>query len=219
MKKFFGILAILMILSSNCFAMTFSQPEKIGYIADYSEVDGGYEIHGATYNDGIIKARKKNVATTNLYMNGTARFGDGEDAIYFHYKNARNYGGKDISNTFKFLSAYGCEFYRIKTDNKLTLYMVHEWQFDLTGEKYVLLGRRADGVFVKYFDTSEFTKNYFSKPNTRADVPCYTEWNCNGDEISVIYQRMKDRKFVNEGEFRFKWDDKAQWFGIKQVVY
>ena len=22
-----------------------------------------------------------------------------------------------------------------------------------------------------------------------------------------------------EGEFRFKWDDKAQWFGVEQIVY
>ena len=205
MKKFLVILGALMIFSSNCFAMTFSQPVELGSASATDASFYTYETKGAKYN-----------------KNGIAKFGDGIDAIWFYQRPATTqycYGGSSLDKTFPFLSAYGCEFYRIKTDDKLTLYMVHEWQFDITGEKYILLGRRADGVFVKYFDTSELNKNYFSKPKTRADVPCYTGWNCKGDEISVIYQRMKDRKFVNEGEFRFKWDDKAQWFGIEQVVY
>ena len=30
-KKFFGLTLMLMFIASNCFAMTFSHPEKIGY--------------------------------------------------------------------------------------------------------------------------------------------------------------------------------------------
>lgn len=48
MKKFFGILAILMILSSNCFAMIFSQPTKTGFSIIKTQAGGGM-IVGRVY--------------------------------------------------------------------------------------------------------------------------------------------------------------------------
>lgn len=201
MKRFIALLAMIMAMTSTCLAMTFSQPIKLGSVSDYGIVDikRGYEFSGATYNKG-----------------GVAKFGDGEDAIYFHYNNTRNYGGKDLNNTFPFESAYGCDFTQIKTGSELTLYMIHEWEYDFTGEKYILLGMRKDGVWVKYFDTRNLTKIYFDKPKNRNEVPGYSKWYCVGDTIVVEYTRGPSKK---EGEFRFKWDDAAQWFSVKQVVY
>ena len=199
MKNFFALLVMIMAMTSTCFAMTFSQPVKLGSIIEDPGAQTRYKISRAT-ND----------------KDGIAKFGNGEDAIYFHHNNTRNYGGKDLNNTFPFESAYGCDFTRIKTDSELTFYMIHEWEYDFTGEKYILLGRRKDGTWVKYFDTRDLTKIYFDKPKNRNEAPGYAKWYCVGDTIVVEYTRGPSKK---EGEFRFKWDDAAQWFGVKQVVY
>ncbi|MBQ6296116.1 MAG: hypothetical protein IJK81_00215 [Selenomonadaceae bacterium] len=51
MKKFFGILIMLMMIASNSFAMTFSQPVKIGSIGCMNL--GGFSFNGVTANNGI----------------------------------------------------------------------------------------------------------------------------------------------------------------------
>lgn len=43
---------------------------------------------------------------------------------------------------------------------------------------------------------------------------------CRNDSIVIVYRRWHWKGMSDpEGEFRFKWDDAAQWFGIEQVVY
>lgn len=217
MKRFISLLIILMAMTSTCLAMTFSQPVKLGRVSDYREANEGYEIVGATDNSGSIKKPTSKIAAKYTYVNGIAKFGIDDDAIYFHYNNARNYGGKDLNNTFPFTSAYGCDFTQIKTDSDVTLYMVHERDYDIRGEKYILLGRRKDGVFVKYFDTMDLTQIYFDKPKTFREIPYYAKWHCIGNTIVVEYGRLNSTS--SEGEFRFKWDEAAQWFGVEQVVY
>ena len=50
MKKFLGLLVMFMIISSNCLAMTFSQPVEIGSVGGTPQ--GGFSIKGASYNNG-----------------------------------------------------------------------------------------------------------------------------------------------------------------------
>ena len=212
MKKIFLILAALIIFSSSCFAMTFSQPVKIGVVSDYGIVGGGYEFNNAVNNSGILYDWQNR----KCYKNGVATFGNGNDLIYFHYNNdkkIRSYGGKSLKNTFELTQAYGCEFTQIKTNEGITFYMVQENDFDIIGKKYVLLGRKKDGNFIKYFDTASISKKYFGKEFSR---DFYYE-NCLYDKDTVRIQ-FQLRNGTN-GEFRFKWDEKAQWFGIEQVVY
>lgn len=47
-KKFFVILIWLAMISPNCFAMSFSQPVKIGEVSYNGAPNGGVEIVGAT---------------------------------------------------------------------------------------------------------------------------------------------------------------------------
>ena len=35
----------------------------------------------------------------------------------------------------------------------------------------------------------------------------------------IRYGRYDVNGFVPSGEFRYKWDDSAQWFGVEKVVY
>lgn len=37
--------------------------------------------------------------------------------------------------------------------------------------------------------------------------------------IDTIEVKNNRSDYVIEGEFRFKWDDAAQWFSVEQVVY
>ena len=99
--------------------------------------------------------------------------------------------------------------------------MVHEWEFEIRGESYILLGMQSDGKWVKYFDTRDIKKKYFREATARKDIPCFVRGQSKGDTISVVYQRVNSntKRLADEGEFRFKWDDGAQWFGIEQVVY
>ena len=187
--------------------MTFSQPTKLGSASATDASFYTYETKGATYN-----------------KNGIAKFGDGNDAIWFYQRPAATqycYGGSSLDKTFPFLSAYGCEFTQIKTSSRLILYMVHEWEFDIRGEKYILLGMQSDGKWVKYFDTRDIKKKYFGESTTRNNTPCFVRWQSSGNTITVVYQRVNSntKRLTDEGEFRFKWDDAAQWFGVEQVVY
>ena len=181
--------------------MKFSQPVKLGVVtgSDASlimdKIEGGTSIA-----DGVIK------------------FGSGDDAIYFHQQESSPkylYGGRNLQNTFPFLSAYGCDFTQIKADKNLTLYMIHEWQFDIFGETYVLLGRLSDGSFVKYFDSRDLRKNFFDQVSNRNYAPYFSGWRLDGDTVVLEYKRYSG----NGGEFRFKWDDAAQWFSVEQIIY
>lgn len=49
----------------------------------------------------------------------------------------------------------------------------------------------------------------------------YKNYYCKEDMIIIEYDNYNPntKRMYKEGEFRFKWDDAAQWFGIEQVVY
>lgn len=213
------IFAVMFLLSGNVSAMTFSQPVKIGKVSDSGIVGGGYNFEGDVSNTGT----KKN----NEYYDGVVAFGKGEDLIYLHYNNKnfqdknlkRHYGGKNFNNTFAFTQAYGCDFTQIKTNQNITFYMVHEQQFDIRGEKYVLLGRKSDGTFIKYFDTWAISETYFGKGKKFPPNDFYSGWYCKDDTIVIEYSRYNKTGKIKAGEFRFKWDDAAQWFGIEHIVY
>ena len=212
MKKILFLTIMLMFIVANCFAMTFSQPAEIGVVENYGIIGGGYKFKGEVSNTGILYEINKE----KYYKNGVVAFGKNEDLIYFHYNNKnyhdkdniRNYGGKNLNNTFKATQAYGFKINQIKTDSNITFYLVYEWQFDVRGNKFALLGRKKDGTFVKYFDTWSISEKYFGN-NYMGNGSFYDNWYCTNDSIIIEYSRYKKEK-IKEGEFRFKWDDAAQ---------
>ena len=53
------------------------------------------------------------------------------------------------------------EIFKITSDEGLTFYSIND-SYDLPSEfTYTLIGRRKDGVWVKYFDTNDIAKKYF----------------------------------------------------------
>ena len=82
---------------------------------------------------------------------------------------------------------------------------------------YILIGCQFDGKFVKYIDTTKITKRYYIWDRSGASPIFYKRITVRGDAITISY--MAHRSNINLGEFRFKWDNKAQWFSVEQAVY
>lgn len=220
MKKIFGILILMMLMSNATFAMTFSQPVKIGRIGNFDQCPyRGFEIEGCSHNDGTqyIPAPDYQYKNKVVYVKGTARFGDGEDALYCNYnfgdpsQATKKFGGK---NQYVYTVNF---FYRdiskITTDKKLTLYYL-DYSYKYT--HFAVVGRFADGKWVKFFDSESLDNKYFGKNN----FPHYNKLKCVGDTLIISYkQGYPSKGKENIGEFRFKWDETSQWFSIEQVVY
>ena len=245
MKKILGVLLLLLMMSVNCFAMTFSHPLKTGFKIIKTQAGGGMIVESATQNNGDFYKRTYNGKTTVYdgkngkarYGKGVARWGNGTDALFAHYnyysKDSNVYfGGNDVKNTIPINSMiFGEEIYKISTNEGITFYMIHT-SYDLPDETWwTLIGRRKDGVWIKYFDSDSVTEKYFGK-SARAGYAnvwnglsiCCDDFRVKGDTIVIEYSRYHKNSgqrgnLVKEGEFRFKWDDVAQWFGIEQIIY
>ena len=212
MRRFLGLMMFICLLfSGNCFAMQFSQPVEIG-VTGYKQAGGiGVMIKGATYNNGSYYTKfKKN--NRNSYEKGVARYGNGKDALYVHYnfgKDDLRFGGKDIENTIA-NDYLIIQMYKINSDEQITLYPL----YNTYGPElnYIIIGRRPDGRFVKYIDTNEITKRYFGWNGEDISPIVYRNISTQGDTLIIEYQKRNGIK----GNFYFKWDDNAQWFGVKQ---
>ena len=214
MRKILGLMMFVCLLfSGNCFAMQFSQPIEIGQIGTI-QVGGGISVKNAFYNNGSQYNRKND---PDRYGKGIAGFGEKDNALYVHYDyyNARDtfyFGDKNKNNTIKDNFLY-FQLYKINTNEGITIYPLYKSygpEFD-----YLIIGRRADGRFVKYIDTREIAKRYFGWNGESASPVMYRNLSVQNDTLTMEYQRYGNKQRI-QGKFYFKWDDKAQWFGIKQ---
>ena len=223
MKKFFiGVMLSVLFVANSALAMTFSQPVKIGEIGFPLQAPyHGYIVNGATQNDGTAYTEKmtsdgKPIIT---YTKGIARFGDLYCKYNFENKNTDtiNFGGKNdfvlnMNATFK-------KIFSIGNDSALKLYAIY-YNYCVTDLK--ILGTRADGKWVVYIDSGNLSDKYFGgKDGYKLDGGVlYDVPTCAGNTLIVKYRRWHWKgQSEPEGEFRFKWDDKAQWFGVEQVKY
>ena len=222
MKKFLGLLVILTMIASNCLAITFSQPVEIGNFGANMR-SGGISIKNASY----VSEQPKKIYNSLIYSNGVARFGNGAEALYVHYGNSNNgiykIGSNDIKNTLD-IKLLWASIFKINSKNEQPMYFIR--RDDSIPEihyQYVLIGRGLDGSWKKYFDTEELCRKYMGRSSNVA----IQKIELINDMIIAYYARSNyeyDHNFyarkVNErGEFRFKWDNKAQWFGVEQVIY
>ena len=213
----------IIVMSNNVFAMTFSNPIQIG---KFIYLRSSFEFQNVNSNLGQEIYSSKN--SRKLYEKGTASFGYGNDALYMHYKAGTQshgfqdatmaFGTMDISNTIDLqnIILYQVTLYKIGTDQNIVFYLIQD-EFDWPGvSDYALIGKREDGVFVKYFDTNTIKETYFGKNWSNIGFENVKYMN---DTLILDYGSIFDGKTIGQGEFRFKWDDKAQWFGVEQVVY
>ena len=218
MKKILSLFVLMLLaISSNCFAMTFSQPVKIGFIF-WSQRGGGFLFQGEDSNDGI-KKDYHDYYKKYTYSKGVARYGNGADALYIYYDEAQgeycNVGGNNINNTQR-LGLFCAPIHKITSDEGITLYLIGFLSGPI--DIFDIIGRQKDGKWVKYIDCNDLTINYFGK--NELGVAKYMQYSvpiCQGNTLITKYRYPKSIK--DNGEMRFKWDEAAQWFGVEQVVY
>ncbi|MBR3621904.1 MAG: hypothetical protein IKN43_00950 [Selenomonadaceae bacterium] len=224
MKKISVImLLIFFIFSANALAMKFYRSKNVGEIT--LAPSGIFEIKGAISNIGqpftnpqFIKAynfKKGNIP----YNKGVAYFALGGRSIYFHYdsKNGGSgvisqIGDQDIKNTVSVGMGIPTQLNFVEASSSRYYILINSDPSGLIGPTHTVIGRQLDGSYVKYFDTADIKRKYFKDPRAfhlSEDVLFYE------DSIIVPYHNTSNE--TQRGEFRFKWDDKAQWFGIEQV--
>ena len=223
LKKFIGLVFVmLLVTNTGASAMTFSQPILLGDILNTPY--GGFVFKGESSNTGKIDVGNKFRSGKNdkVYKSGIATFGNGINALYVHYDDDKEinilFGSKDGKNVFTLYDRHmieaGCGIRKIATDSELVLYVLNREGGNWGEGDCSIIGRRDDGVFVKYFDMYNIRKMYFVNPKYVNFNKIYTQ----GDSIIVNYEYFYPNS-ERKGEFRFKWDDKALWFGVEQVVY
>ncbi len=207
----------LVVLSNICFSMTLSQPVKLGEV--FNTPSGGFIFRGESANDGKSYTNHRWSKKEKVYEKGVAIFGCGENALYVHYDDNKEYnvmfGSKNVENTYNINRHMIEEQYNIdliKTDTRLLLYILTN--YTPGGQNYTIIGRREDGVIVKYFSTNDIKGWYFQNPK----YVHFSEIHTSGDIIVISYKYFYPKNEYN-GELRFKWDGKAQWFGVEHVVY
>ena len=224
MKNFMALLifCVMLSFSRNVLAMEFSQPVKIGRVtvSQAGKSAGGYWFVGEDSNDGSVQKGYHEYDKKYIYSRGIARYGSDEDALYIHYDEAHgeicDVGSKDIKNTQK-VRLFCDVIYKITTNKGITLYPINLVYGASSG--FQIVGRQKDGKWVKYFDTDNIVKTYFGT-NERGDPAVNIEFDltCQNDTLIMQYRRF-GRNRNKEGEFRFKWDEMAQWFSIEQIKY
>lgn len=206
--------------------MQFSQPVEIGGFG-WSNLHGGVVITGASYVSETPIKHGKSVARWE-YSKGTARFGDGKEAVYLHYAQRTNFriGSNDINGTLVYNDMWAT-ILKVSAKNGYTMYFLKKL-FDAPAPSYhyILIGQRPDGKWVKYFNTEDLCKQYFGK-SKNVSIQKVTS---NGDSIILKYARSTHPSYAMAGyfyekeadefgEFRFKWDEKAQWFSVEKITY
>ena len=219
MKKIiFMVVVLTLVMITTGFAMTFQQPLKIGESISVVP-DAAFNFKNATSNDG----ERHKLSPKAGYGKGMVCFGNGNDAIYFHYnsylkypdnmKNSCRWGSKDISNTVQLnVLEATANIYQIKNDAGILLYQI---SIETGASGYVdIIGTRKDGTWVKYIDSKDIIKRYFG---STGGISPYAMFNISVQSNIIIIPYIHNGN--KEGEFRFKWDEAAQWFGVEQVVY
>lgn len=223
-RKIIAALSCAMMFCGNAFAMQFEQPEKIGDVGGVPTV--GFIIRGTSTNSGTLNVRGK----FKVYDKGVATFGRGDDELYFYYdctkkdktSNLPQFGGKSKANLVAVRANEGenCSVSRLPNDSNITMYLLKNTGPVAGTTNYILLGKRGDGIFVKYIDMELVLKQYFGKEHFGMKGPWFNNCYVQGDTVVIEYQLFAFKQgYYKGGEFRFKWDEAAQWFGVEQVVY
>ena len=226
MKKFLVLLVMILMITSSCLAMTFSQPVEIGGIAwnQVGKSGGGLNFRNESKNEGSYYTK---YAQNNResYGKGIVQWGTGENTLYVHYdaySHTTKFGGKNINNTVTVnLLPSTNSIYKITSDAGIVIYPI--WHVYNPYGPYTIIGRQKDGKWIKYIETNEVLKKYIGNNNNSSLGKIRTDNSTIIIPYEIeIYERVDGRdvrKIREKGEFRFRWNDAAQWFGVEHVVY
>lgn len=234
LKKVIGVAIGALMISSSAFAMTFSQHVELGKIGGTPE--GGFWIHGADYNNGTsYQNGKYDEGNYRLYEKGIARFGKDDKGLWIYYdcssyKNKKywdayspNFGDKNQEVKVALGAGEGesVNINYLPNDENIAMYFLAHYGCVVGLERYVVMGYDKKGKFVKYIDTRDIVKNYLGEKNFGTKDIFLKKYYFRGDSIIIEYMDPRTAKGfkIPAGAFHFKWDNKAQWFGVEHVVY
>ena len=201
-SKIAGLMLVPLFLSLPCFAMQFSQPVELGssFFGHYNTT--GHQIEGATK----INVTRYLHPVKKAYLGfdkGYATFDGGK--LYVHYEGGSQplvrIGASDKSNTIQ-IPCGG--IYKINTDQGITLYFLNGDGYGYPS--YRLIGKRADGRFVKYVESEAIDKAY----GIRSGEHWYT-FDVNKDSIIVHYKELPNFNV------KLQWDEAAKWFSYAKI--
>ena len=126
-------------------------------------------------------------------------------------------GTEDVNNTIV-MNMHWDSLFRVKASNGKVFYCIN-FAYG-PDSQWFIVGCHSNGKFVKYIDTEEISKRYFGITTTQTGAPfvIYNKLRCDGDTIFIEYTSAHRDEGI-KGEFRFKWDEAAQWFSVEQVAY
>ena len=230
MKKAASALTALVMAASfqaTCSAMQFQQPVFLGTIC------GIYA--GGPHPAHLWKISKEVSVKKNVMI-----MGQGKTALYFKYKDTAYSNDKyKYRNITDIVSGSGNVFPRDIPDERANYHFTPNHSiYQVNGENgivaYIDIGMAGgaddadsltirglwkDGKAVTFVNTNS-TNQYKNRGEgfffDRGKITVKS------DTICVPFVLKKgdfNNQLVSKGEFRFKWDDKAQWFGVEQIVY
>lgn len=222
-KKFLSIvIGVILFLPITAEAMNFDKITEIGFVG--SPVQSpyhGFIVSGENFNSGNAYIETDN--TIRSYTKGVARFGEGEKALFCKYdfnadfNNSISFGGEN--NYIATLDGKDKKIYKLQNDANLPMYVIYH-NYCVTDLKIV--GKTKEGKWVNYVDSKKISDAYFNG-NDAYKLDGGVMYNppvCRGDAIIITYYRWTWKgETPTEGEFKLKWDNAAEWFGIEQIIY
>ncbi len=233
MKKlsFLSALVLTTAFSATCAAMQFQQPVFIGSIA-------------SIYAGGPHPADRWKISKEVIVRKDSLTMGKGSTSIIFKYKDTPDKYEKTKYRTItQMISGNGKPF---PVDNNLkyfhniygNIYPNH-WIYQVNGENDIVAyvdimpngAGDSDAMCIRGLwkdgKPVTFVSGVYQFASGIPDAGFIfkgEEMRVMNDTICVPYKLkvggVSTREtHVRDGEFRFKWDDKAYWFGIEDVVY
>ena len=213
----FVVVPMLFAYPQTADAMKMSEPVYLGSIENTAYVGMHGPVSYFTIENAVANTGKKRIRDGKAtYEEGCATFGKGDLAIYVHYSNKQigSIGGERKENTIEKILANGnYTITAIRTDSDIVFYCVVGGYYD--GDEFNIFGKLPDGRFVQYVDSRELEEKY----NWWMNIPLWPDYLDARTENNVIiipYSVWMENDTTLEGELRFTWDEKAQWFGVEK---
>lgn len=217
MKKLFLLLFVvvpmLFAYPLTADAMKMSAPVYLGSIENTAYVGMHGPVSYFTIENAVANTGKKRIRDGKAtYEEGCATFGKGDLAIYVHYSNKQigSIGGERKENTIEKILANGnYTITAIRTDSDIVFYCVVGGYYD--GDEFNIFGKLPDGRFIQYIDSQKLINSY----NWWDEYPMLWYQNIRTENNAIIIP-YREEFSKDQGELRFPWDEKAQWFGVEK---
>lgn len=201
-----GIMLSTMFATAS-FAMQFSPPVRVGSSSFNINRGGGHFFEGANKINATQYYNPYKKANSG-YDKGYATFDNGQ--LYVHIEGGKvntmvRVGAADKANTIETTCGI---IEKINTDQDIKLYLLSGIYED---DGFKLIGRRADGRYVKYADGNNLFYQYFKLKGLAGNYRYQVFKDC------IVFTYVGNGPFGSGPKIKLQWDDKAQWFGVERI--